>query len=175
MTIFKILSWDDVRHRPFKKMTGPSRRVVAHNGVGGGRAKSPGRTPIRDPDSPAPGPDRDPSPTPQEEDASKTSTFDVWCRVLMALLLYTVSDKKEFLRVAYFEKRLVEVCELGLNKSELDSKREFVRKLQQQAQTQEDLATVLNNGANVENSTIMLFWTLFVAGILAVVLRVYLS
>ena len=92
----------------------------------------------------------------------------------MALLLYTVSDEKEFLRVGYLEDRLVRACESGLNKSERNRKREFVGKLQQQAQTQEDLATVLNNGANVENSTIMLFWTLLVAGILAVVLRVYL-
>ena len=91
----------------------------------------------------------------------------------MALLLYTVSDEREFLRVAYLEKRLVQACESGLNKSERGKKRELVLKLLQQAQTEEDLATVLNNGANVENSTIMLFWTLFVAGILAVVLRVW--
>ena len=144
------------------------------------RRASPGRLQAtdapQDPDFPAPaGPGQDHSPTRRKEDASKKSTFDVWCRVLMALLLYTVSDEKEFLRVSHLEDRLVRACESGLNKSERNRKREFVGKLQQQAQTQEDLATMLNNGANVENSTIMLFWTLFVAGILAVVFRVYLS
>ena len=179
MAIFKSVSWDDVRHRPFKKMTG-QRVVVAHTGPRG-------RSPATRPQTPAthfqtqdapPGPGQDHSPTRRKEDASKTSTFDVWCRVLMVLLLYTVSDKKGVAGAAWLECRLSQACESGLNRSDRARMREFAQKLRKTEQEKEDLArdmaTMLNDDANAENNMLLLFRTLIMAVILAVVLRVYL-
>merc|ERR1711997_307655 len=155
-----------VRHRPLKKMKDQPPR---------GRSPA-SRTTVAD--APAPGPGLDPSSSRRKEDASKTSTFDVWCRVLMVLLLYTVSDKKGVAGAAWLECRLSQACESGLNRSDRARMREFAQKLRKTEQEKEDLArdmaTMLNDDANAENNMLLLFRTLIMAVILAVVLRVYL-
>ena len=172
MTIFKSVSWDDVRHRPFKKMTGQIPRIVAHAPPLSARARSPATRPQTQ-DAPQ-GPGQDQSSPRRKEDAPKTSTFDIVFKVLMALLVYVVSNKDEFEARTDLMFKLNEASQSGYEKEKQARLREESEKLRTTLEHTEEWKRRAQRLDEVENTNILLFWTLFVAGILGAVYRGFL-
>lgn len=155
MTIFKILSWDDVRHRPFKKMTGQPR----------------GRSPARRVPSTAPGGPEEAAETKPVQDGSPSSTLMILFKVLEALFIYVTSERTnpdlpELHSRADLIFRVITACNSGLDDRQVEAQRKFARALTDTKNEREKILRDLKDLDRVEK-TPMLFFTLLVAGTLS--------